>query len=136
MAPKKKKKELTHEYRAVESAKRKGRTHAHDARGEAAAFAAITATAQQEDTNEWVKAATREALLYLGVGLEAFTLDHEFPKDNVLEEDDDDMDIDDEPLFEEELANQTVVGVKPKCKSKQTKAYTSTKDKLLCDCWR
>ncbi|XP_044965837.1 uncharacterized protein LOC123426118 [Hordeum vulgare subsp. vulgare] len=37
------------------------------ARGEAAAAAAFVAVAQQEDTNARVKAATMEALLYLGV---------------------------------------------------------------------
>ncbi|KAE8768542.1 C2 domain-containing protein [Hordeum vulgare] len=61
-APPKMKKELTSEEGAVESAKRKGRRHAQDPRGEAAA-----AAAQQEDTNAWVKDATMVALLYLGV---------------------------------------------------------------------
>ncbi|KAE8805524.1 putative serine/threonine-protein kinase [Hordeum vulgare] len=61
--PKNKKKELTPEERAVESAKRKGRRHAQDGRGKAQA----TAATQQEDTIARVKAATREALLYLGV---------------------------------------------------------------------
>ncbi|KAE8784269.1 putative serine/threonine-protein kinase [Hordeum vulgare] len=62
-APPKKNKELTPEERVVESAKRKGRRHAQDARGEVAAAVA----AQQEDTNARVKAATMEALLYVGV---------------------------------------------------------------------
>ncbi|KAE8816181.1 Eyes absent-like protein 4 [Hordeum vulgare] len=61
--PKKKKKELTPEERIVESAKRKGQRHAQDARDEAVTAAA----AQQEDTNAWVKAATMETLLYLGL---------------------------------------------------------------------
>ncbi|KAE8772443.1 Eyes absent-like protein 4 [Hordeum vulgare] len=46
------------------------------------------------------------------------------------------MDIDGEPLFEEKLANQTAPKVKPKHKSKRTKAYTSVENKLLCECWR
>ncbi|KAE8785390.1 Phospholipid-transporting ATPase 1 [Hordeum vulgare] len=64
---KKKKKELTPEERAVESAKRKDRRHTQDAKGEAAAATAIAAAAQHEDINARVKAATTEALLYLGV---------------------------------------------------------------------
>ncbi|KAE8815236.1 DNA repair protein rhp54 [Hordeum vulgare] len=44
-----------------------GRRHVQDARGEAAAAAAIITDAQQEDTNVWAKAETRKALLYLGV---------------------------------------------------------------------
>ncbi|KAE8785722.1 Phospholipid-transporting ATPase 1 [Hordeum vulgare] len=48
-----------------------------------------------------------------------FPLDHEFPKDFGLEEEEeDDMDINGEPLFEEELANQTATRGKPKYKSK------------------
>ncbi|KAE8821298.1 Eyes absent-like protein 4 [Hordeum vulgare] len=43
-------------------------------------------------------------------GLDGFPLDHEFPEDYILEEGDDDMDINGEPLFEEKLANQTVAG--------------------------
>ncbi|KAI5000046.1 hypothetical protein ZWY2020_004635 [Hordeum vulgare] len=70
------------------------------------------------------------------VGLDSFPLDHEFPEDYGLEEEEDDMDIDGEPLFEDELANQTVIGAKPKRKSKRTKAYTPAEDKLLCECWR
>ncbi|KAE8768800.1 putative serine/threonine-protein kinase [Hordeum vulgare] len=65
--PKKKKEELTPEERVMESAKRKGRRHAQDARDETTATAAIAAAAQQEDTNARMKAAMREALLYLGV---------------------------------------------------------------------
>ncbi|KAE8806982.1 putative serine/threonine-protein kinase [Hordeum vulgare] len=56
------------------------------------------------------------------IGLDDFPLDHEFPEDYGLEEEDDDVDIDGEPLFEEEFANQTAVGVKPERKSKRTKA--------------
>ncbi|KAE8796973.1 Eyes absent-like protein 4 [Hordeum vulgare] len=65
------------------------------------------------------------------VSLDGFLLDHEFPEDYGLVEEEDDMDIDEEPLFEEELANQTVVGAKTKRKSKRTKAYMPTKDMLL-----
>ena len=62
------KKALTPEQRARESAKRKGRRHAADARDEAAAQAAVAvAAAQQEFTNARVAAATREALYMLGV---------------------------------------------------------------------
>ncbi|KAI4990470.1 hypothetical protein ZWY2020_038833, partial [Hordeum vulgare] len=42
---------------------------------------------------------------------DGFPLDHEFPEDYSLEEGDDDMDIDGEPLFEEKLANQTFAGL-------------------------
>ncbi|KAE8777027.1 DNA repair protein rhp54 [Hordeum vulgare] len=77
-----------------------------------------------------------DAFMQDPVVLDGFPLDHEFPEDYGLEEEGDDMDIDGEPLFEKELANQTVVGAKPKRKSKRTKAYTSAEDKLLCECWR
>ncbi|XBH92293.1 hypothetical protein VPH35_083450 [Triticum aestivum] len=60
------KKALTPEQRARESAKRKGRRHAADARDEAAAQAATAAAAQQEFTNARVAAVTREALYMLG----------------------------------------------------------------------
>ncbi|KAE8768888.1 Lectin-domain containing receptor kinase A4.3 [Hordeum vulgare] len=70
------------------------------------------------------------------IGLDGFPLDHEFPEDYGPEEVDDDMDIDGEPLFEDELANQTDVGAKPKHKSKRTKAYMPVDDKLLCEYWR
>ncbi|XBI27671.1 hypothetical protein VPH35_052118 [Triticum aestivum] len=62
-----------------------------------------------------------------------FPLDHEFPEDYGLEEEDD-VDIDGEPLFEGELANQA--GANKKRKSKRTKAYTPSVDKLLCEYWR
>ncbi|XBI12506.1 hypothetical protein VPH35_139372 [Triticum aestivum] len=233
------KKALTPEQQARESAKRKGRRHAADARNEAAAQAAAIA-AQQEFTNARVAAATREALYMLGVnpsqhslvqaavaaastGSSAFPrmvmpdsprasacnpvpdfhvypqasrlsgecspdvsvvapstpppapinlnatpvvggsssggtrkrarqtpagglpdarqhrpgrlpLDHEFPDDYGLEEEDE-CNIEVEPLFEDELANQTA-GPKPKRKSKRTKAYTAAEDKFLCECWR
>lgn len=64
---KKKKKKLTFAERAVQSTKRKDRRHAVDARDEAMTVAALTAAAQQEDTNARVAAATSEALLYLGL---------------------------------------------------------------------
>ncbi|XBI86828.1 hypothetical protein VPH35_094708 [Triticum aestivum] len=69
-----------------------------------------------------------EAFMEDQVGLGGFPLDHEFSEDYGLEEDDE-MDIDGEPLFEDELLNQS--GAKPKCKSKRTKAYPPSKDKLL-----
>ncbi|KAE8789115.1 hypothetical protein D1007_36804 [Hordeum vulgare] len=53
--------------RARKSAKRKGRSHATDARDKAVVVAAIAAVVQLEDTIASVVAATREALLYLGL---------------------------------------------------------------------
>uniref|UniRef100_M0X8N7 Uncharacterized protein n=1 Tax=Hordeum vulgare subsp. vulgare TaxID=112509 RepID=M0X8N7_HORVV len=70
----------------------------------------------------------------VGLDVDGFPLDHEFPEDYGLEEEDE-CNIDLEPLFEDKLANQAV-GTKPKRKSKRTKAYTADKDKLLCECWR
>ena len=70
----------------------------------------------------------------VGIDLDGFPLDHEFPDDYGLEEEDE-CDIEVEPLFEDELANQAA-GPKPKRKSKRTKAYTAAEDKLLCECWR
>ncbi|XBI19369.1 hypothetical protein VPH35_060905 [Triticum aestivum] len=69
----------------------------------------------------------------VGIDLDGFPLDHEFPEDYGLEEEDE-CDIEVEPLFEDELANQTA-GPKPKRKSKRTKAYIAAEDKLLCECW-
>ncbi|KAE8794231.1 DNA repair protein rhp54 [Hordeum vulgare] len=77
-----------------------------------------------------------DAFMHDQVGLNGFPLYHEFPADYVLEEEDDDMEINGEPLFKEELINQTAVGPKLKCKSKRTKAYTLAEDKILCECWR
>ncbi|KAE8799460.1 DNA repair protein rhp54 [Hordeum vulgare] len=90
-------------------------------------------TQSQDDRAPFTQATNdqHEAFMQDQVGLDGFPLDHEFPEDYDLEEKDDDMDIDGEPLFEEELANQSVFGAKPKCKSKQMKAYMSTDDKLL-----
>ncbi|KAE8803638.1 DNA repair protein rhp54 [Hordeum vulgare] len=56
----------------------------------------------------------------VGLDLDGFPLDLEFPKYYGLEEEDE-CDIEAEPLFEDELANQTD-GTKPKRKSKRTKA--------------
>ncbi|XBI35029.1 hypothetical protein VPH35_120765 [Triticum aestivum] len=70
----------------------------------------------------------------VGIDLDGFPLDHEFLEEYGLEEEDE-CDIEVEPLFEDELANQTV-GPKPKRKRKRTKAYTAAEDKLLCECWR
>ncbi|XBI26028.1 hypothetical protein VPH35_050833 [Triticum aestivum] len=66
--------------------------------------------------------------------MDGFPLDHEFPEDFGLEEEDE-LDIEGEPLFKDELANQAAGG-KPKRKSRRTKAYTAAEDKLLCECWR
>ncbi|KAE8813997.1 Eyes absent-like protein 4 [Hordeum vulgare] len=70
----------------------------------------------------------------VGLDLDGFPLDHEFPEDYRLEEEDE-CGIEAEPLFEDELANQAD-GTTPKRKSKRTKAYTAAEDKLLCECWR
>ncbi|KAE8797557.1 Eyes absent-like protein 4 [Hordeum vulgare] len=70
------------------------------------------------------------------VVLDGFSLDHDFPEDYSLEEEDDGMDIDGEPLFEQELANQTAARAKSKRESKRTKAYMPAEDKLLCESWR
>ncbi|KAE8800107.1 Phospholipid-transporting ATPase 1 [Hordeum vulgare] len=64
-----------------------------------------------------------DAFMQDQVSLDGFPLDHEFSEDYGLEEEDEDMDIDGEPLFEDELTNQTVVGASPKRKSKQTKVF-------------
>ncbi|KAE8786382.1 Lectin-domain containing receptor kinase A4.3 [Hordeum vulgare] len=66
--------------------------------------------------------------------MDGFPLDHVFPDDYGLEYEDE-LDIDGEPLFKDELANQAVM-VQPKRKSRWTKAYTADEDKLLCECWR
>ncbi|KAF6991481.1 hypothetical protein CFC21_008559 [Triticum aestivum] len=70
----------------------------------------------------------------VGIDLDDFSLDHEFSDDYGLEEDDG-CDVEVEPMFEDELANQAA-GPKPKRKSKRTNAYTAAEDKLLCECWR
>ncbi|KAE8768270.1 DNA repair protein rhp54 [Hordeum vulgare] len=64
-------------------------------------------------------------------GMGTFPVNHEFPKDYDLEQDDE-VDIDGAPLLEEELANQAQATKKRQ--SKQTKAYTKDEDKLLCEC--
>ena len=69
----------------------------------------------------------------VGLDLGSFPLDHEFSEDYGQEEEDE-CDIEGEPLFEDELANQAA-GATPKRKSKQTKAYKAAQDKLLCECW-
>ncbi|XBH54249.1 hypothetical protein VPH35_076592 [Triticum aestivum] len=70
----------------------------------------------------------------VALDLDGFPLDHEFLEDYGLEEEDE-LDIEGEPLFEDELANQATGG-KPKCKSRWTKTYTVVEDNLLCECWR
>ncbi|XP_044396949.1 uncharacterized protein [Triticum aestivum] len=65
----------------------------------------------------------------VGMDLDGFPLDHEF-SDDYGQEEEDECDIEVEPLFEDELANQAA-GPKPKRKSKHTKAYTTAEDKLL-----
>ncbi|XBI75233.1 hypothetical protein VPH35_068628 [Triticum aestivum] len=57
------------------------------------------------------------------------------PDQAAFMQEEDECDIEVEPLFEDELANQ-IAGPKPKRKSKRTKAYTAAEDKLLCECWR
>ncbi|XBI39823.1 hypothetical protein VPH35_124514 [Triticum aestivum] len=70
----------------------------------------------------------------VGLDLDGFPLDQEFSEDSGQEEEDE-CDIEGEPFFEDELANQTA-RVKPKQKSKRTKAYTAAEDKLICEFWR
>ena len=61
----------------------------------------------------------------VGIDLDGFPLDHEFPDDYGLEEEDE-CDIEVELLIEDELANQAA-GANPKRKSKWTKAYMATR---------
>ncbi|XBI10678.1 hypothetical protein VPH35_137901 [Triticum aestivum] len=70
----------------------------------------------------------------VGLDLDSFPLSHEFLEDYGLEEEDE-LDIEGEPLFEDELANQAA-GAKPKPQEQATKACTAAEDKLLCECWR
>ncbi|XBJ01339.1 hypothetical protein VPH35_021005 [Triticum aestivum] len=63
----------------------------------------------------------------VGVDLDGFPLDHEFPDDYGLEKEDE-CDIEVEPLFEDELANQTA-GPKPKRKSNFFASVGETLDK-------
>ncbi|KAI5003642.1 hypothetical protein ZWY2020_030802 [Hordeum vulgare] len=65
----------------------------------------------------------------VGLDLDGFPLDHEFLQNYGLEEEDE-CDIEAEPLFQDKLANQAD-GTKPKRKSKRTKAYTAAEDKLF-----
>ncbi|KAE8799479.1 Lectin-domain containing receptor kinase A4.3 [Hordeum vulgare] len=67
----------------------------------------------------------------VGLDLDGFPLDHLFPDDYNLEEEDE-VDINGEPLFEDELDNQAP-GMHPKRKSGRTKAYKAVEDKLLCE---
>ncbi|KAE8816509.1 Phospholipid-transporting ATPase 1 [Hordeum vulgare] len=50
-------------------------------------------------------------------------------REDTAPREEDEVDIDREPLFEDELANQAA-GVQPKRKSRRTKAYTAAEDKL------
>ena len=68
----------------------------------------------------------------VGLDLDGFPLDHEFPEDYRPKEEDE-LDINKEPLFEDKLANEAI-GVKPKRQSKRTMAYMAAEDKLLCEC--
>ncbi|KAE8821048.1 phospholipid-transporting atpase 1 [Hordeum vulgare] len=86
-------------------------------------FDRMLATVGDDTTNHFRENLSSKSHWRL-VGLDGFPLDHEFPKDYGLEAEDDEMDIEREPLFVEELANQIAAGAKPKCKSKWKKAYT------------
>ncbi|KAE8773254.1 DNA repair protein rhp54 [Hordeum vulgare] len=66
----------------------------------------------------------------VGVDLDGYPLDHVFPNDYDLEEEDE-VDIDGEPLVEDELANQAA-GEQSKRKSRRTKAYTTVENNLIC----
>ncbi|KAE8800441.1 Phospholipid-transporting ATPase 1 [Hordeum vulgare] len=60
--------------------------------------------------------------------------EHEFPEDYGLDEEEDEVDIDGNPLFfEQELTAQA--NANRKRKSKWSKACTKDEDKLLCECW-
>ncbi|KAE8778925.1 Lectin-domain containing receptor kinase A4.3 [Hordeum vulgare] len=91
-------------------------------------FDGMSAAVDDDTANRFL-----ENMIFEGdeVGLDSFPLNHELPEDYDLEKEDDDMDIVGEPLFEEELANQTIVGAKLKRKRKRTKAYTLVEDKLF-----
>ncbi|KAE8802723.1 DNA repair protein rhp54 [Hordeum vulgare] len=69
----------------------------------------------------------------LGLG-NSFPLDHEFLEDYGLDEEDDEVDIDGDPLFVELPAQANAKNNKRK--SKRTKTYTQNVDRLLCECWR
>ncbi|XBI65507.1 hypothetical protein VPH35_045339 [Triticum aestivum] len=66
-----------------------------------------------------------------GLDQDGFPLDHEFPEDYRLEEEDE-SDIEGEPLFEDKLASRAAGEGEPKRKNRRTKAYTTAEDKLLC----
>ncbi|KAE8797304.1 Phospholipid-transporting ATPase 1 [Hordeum vulgare] len=70
----------------------------------------------------------------VGLDVDGFRLDHVFPDDCGLE-DEDEVDIIEESLFEDKLATRAA-WVQPKRKSRQTKAYTAAEEKLCCECWR
>ncbi|XBI93493.1 hypothetical protein VPH35_030329 [Triticum aestivum] len=70
----------------------------------------------------------------VGLDLDGFPLNHEFSED-YMQEEEDERDIEREPLFKDELTNEAVE-VKPKQKSKRNKAYTAAEDKLICECSR
>ncbi|KAE8803971.1 Lectin-domain containing receptor kinase A4.3 [Hordeum vulgare] len=70
----------------------------------------------------------------VGLDLDNFPLDHVFSDEYSLKEEDE-VDINREPLFEDELANQAI-GVQPKRKNRRTKACTVAEETLFCGCWR
>ncbi|KAE8779514.1 hypothetical protein D1007_47457 [Hordeum vulgare] len=74
---------------------------------------------QSQDGRGPFTQASKDAFMKDLVGLDGFPVDHEFPEDYGLEEEEDDMDIYGEPLFEEELANRTFVVAMPKRKSSE-----------------
>ena len=64
-----------------------------------------------------------------------FPQDHKFPEDYRLEEEDNEVGIDREPLFfEDELSIQA--NANKKRQSIHTKAYTKDEGKLICKCWK
>ncbi|KAE8812281.1 Lectin-domain containing receptor kinase A4.3 [Hordeum vulgare] len=63
----------------------------------------------------------------------SFPIDHELPEDYGLDEEDDEVDIDGEPLFNELPAQANAKNNKRK--GKRTKAYTQNEDNFLCACW-
>ncbi|KAE8812037.1 Helicase SKI2W [Hordeum vulgare] len=96
----------------------------------------------------FVYGGTVDPFMQVQDGMGTFPTDHEFPKDYGLGEEDE-VEIDGAPLFEEELSNKAQATNKrqsrrskaytkdeDKRQSKRSKAYTKDEDNLLCECWR
>ncbi|KAE8786561.1 DNA repair protein rhp54 [Hordeum vulgare] len=81
----------------------------------------------------FVRGGTIDPFMQGQYGMDTFPVGHELPKDYDLEEEDE-VDINWAPLFEEELSNQAQATKKHQ--SKWSKAYMKDEDKILCECWR